>query len=136
MEIIKYPEPIVGAFIFNEKNELLLVKSHKWKGKWVIPGGHVELGESLEEALRREVKEETNLEIKVEKLVLVQEAIFDKDFYKKKHFIFFDYKCKKLSGEIKLNEELQDYEWFSLSEALRKETDKYTKRTIEKLEGV
>ena len=133
MEKPHYPEPVVGAFVFNEDNELLLSRSNKWKGKWVIPGGHVELGESLEKALIREVKEEVNLEVRVEKLVLVQEAIFDNDFWEKKHFIFFDYKCKKISGEVKLNEELQSYGWFELGDALKKETNKYTKRTIEKL---
>lgn len=40
-----FPEPTVGAFIFNQAGELLLSKSHKWPDKYVIPGGHVELGE-------------------------------------------------------------------------------------------
>lgn len=52
----KYPEPIVGALIFNNKDEIFLMKSHKWEGKYVIPGGHIELGETIEEALKREVK--------------------------------------------------------------------------------
>ena len=54
-----YPEPTVGALIINSENKILLVKSHKWmNGKYSVPGGHVEIGESFEEAIIREVKEE------------------------------------------------------------------------------
>jgi len=46
----KYPEPRVGALIFNSKGEIFLMKSHKWNNKYCIPGGHVELGEIMENA--------------------------------------------------------------------------------------
>ena len=50
-----YPEPTVGALIINNKKEILLVKSHKWlNNKYSVPGGHVEIGESFEEAIIRE----------------------------------------------------------------------------------
>jgi ADP-ribose pyrophosphatase YjhB (NUDIX family) len=49
-----FPEPTVGVFIFNQTGEMLLLKSHKWPGKYVVPGGHVELGERLEEAALRD----------------------------------------------------------------------------------
>ena len=56
-----FPEPTVGVFIFNQIGELLLLKSHKWPGKYVVPGGHVELGERLADTAIREAKEETGL---------------------------------------------------------------------------
>jgi nucleoside triphosphatase len=43
-----YPEPTVGALIFDPAGRLFLMRSHKWAGKYVVPGGHVELGETLE----------------------------------------------------------------------------------------
>ena len=52
----RYPEPTVGALIFNTENKLLLVQSHKWRNKYVIPGGHIELGETHVAALKREIK--------------------------------------------------------------------------------
>ncbi len=52
----RYPEPTVGALIFNNEGKIFLMKSHKWKGKYVIPGGHVELGETIEKALKLPVE--------------------------------------------------------------------------------
>ena len=78
-----YPEPTVGALVLNRKGEVLLVNSHKWGNKLTIPGGHVELGETLVEALRREVREEVGLEIYDVKFLTVQEAIFSSEFWKK-----------------------------------------------------
>ena len=49
----QYPEPTVGALVFNAQGQLFLMRSHKWKGKYVIPGGHIELGETMVDALRR-----------------------------------------------------------------------------------
>ncbi len=57
------PRVTIGALVFNEKNEILLLKSEKWHGKYTVPCGHVEFGELLEDAVRREVMEETRLEV-------------------------------------------------------------------------
>ena len=48
-----YPEPTVGALIFDPQGRLFLMQSHKWAGKYVVPGGHVELGETLEAEIGR-----------------------------------------------------------------------------------
>ncbi|MEK6952996.1 MAG: NUDIX domain-containing protein [Nanoarchaeota archaeon] len=130
MEEQKYPEPTVGALIFNSENKILLVRSNKWKDKYVIPGGHIELGEKMENTLKREIKEETNLDIFDIKFITFQEFIFDSTFYKKKHFIFFDFACKTNYKEVKLNSEGQEYVWVSLDKALKLTTEPYTKKTI------
>jgi nucleoside triphosphatase len=85
----KYPEPTLGALVFNPEGKILMIKSHKWRGKYVIPGGHIELGERMEDALKREIKEETSLDIHDINFICFQEFIFDPAFYKRKHFIFF-----------------------------------------------
>jgi nucleoside triphosphatase len=113
---MKYPEPTVGAVIFNPDNKILLCKSHKWNNKYIIPGGHIELGEKMEEALRREIREETGLEIYDVRLISIKESVYDKTFHDKKHFIFIDYICKTDSYNIVLNEEAQEYEWVDLNE--------------------
>lgn len=48
----QYPEPTAGALIFNPQGKIFLMKSHKWKNGCVIPGGHIELGEKIEDALK------------------------------------------------------------------------------------
>ena len=128
-----FPEPTVGVFIFNAADELLLVKSHKWPGKYVVPGGHVELGERLEEAAIREAKEETGLDIRDLQFINFQQFIHDPAFWKHKHFIFFDFMCRTDSLEVKLNNEAQEHIWVKLDAVLHLPLDSYTRTSIEKI---
>ena len=114
----KYPEPAVGALIFNRDGKIFLMKSHKWKNKYVIPGGHIELGENIKDALKREIKEETGLDIYDIKFLIFQEFIYDNAFWKKKHFIFLDFICKTNLDKVKLGLEGQEYIWVSPKKAL------------------
>lgn len=125
-----YPEPTTGALVFDREGRLFLMKSHKWKGKWVIPGGHVDLGERIEDAVRREIKEETNLDVHDLEFVCFQEFIYGDGFWRKKHFIFFDFACKTDSTEVVLNDEAQEYTWASLDELERFSIDPYTWNVI------
>lgn len=127
----QFPEPTVGVFIFNAKGEVLLLQSHKWPGAYVVPGGHVELGERLEETAIREAKEETGLDIYDLEFINFQEFIYDPAFWKQRHFIFFDYAAKTDSTAVALNDEAQEYLWITPVEALRLELDLYTRTSIE-----
>ncbi len=128
----QHPEPTVGAFIFNQAGELFLMRSPKWRGLYVVPGGHVELGETLEQALRREVREETGLDIVEPRLLCTQECIYDPNFWKPRHFIFFDYACRTEAppDAVQLNDEGEDYIWVTLEEALQMPIDPYTERAL------
>lgn len=128
----QFPEPTTGGLIFNPEDKLFLMKSHKWKNKWVVPGGHIELGETIEESLIREVKEETNLDIYNIEFICFQEFIYDDLFWKKRHYIFFDYACKTDSTEVKLNSEAQEYTWLSVEDAFKLPIDSYTEIAIRK----
>jgi len=128
-----FPEPTVGVFIFNKNNEMLLLVSHKFPGKYVVPGGHVELGERLEEAAVREAKEETGLDIYDLKFINFQQFIYDPSFWKRRHFIFFDFCCKADSLEVTLNDEAEEYVWVKLESALDLPLDEYTRISIEKI---
>ena len=127
----QFPEPTVGIFIFNRNGEVLLLQSHKWPGAYVVPGGHVELGERLEETAVREAKEETGLDIYDLEFINFQQFIYDPAFWKQRHFIFFDYAAKTDSIDVVLNDEAQAYIWIEPKEALKLELDSYTRTSIE-----
>ncbi|RLD95547.1 MAG: ADP-ribose pyrophosphatase [Bacteroidetes bacterium] len=127
----QYPEPTVGALIFNDKNQLLIVKTHKWKGNYTIPGGHVEMGEYLEDALKREILEETGLNMVKAKYLCYQEFVFDDSFWEKRHFIFFDFVCRVEDGVVQLNEEAQDYAWVDIDKIDDYPVDGYLKHSLD-----
>ena len=122
----QFPEPTVGALIFNPEGKLFLMRSHKWRDKYVVPGGHIELGERIEDALKREVKEETGLDVTDVEFLCFQEFVYDEAFWKRRHFIFFDYVCRTDSTDVTLNEEAEEYVWVSLEEALEMPIETYT----------
>jgi nucleoside triphosphatase len=128
-----YPEPTVGALIVNSEGKILLAKSHKWFDKYTLPGGHIEVGESMAEAVKREVKEEVGLDIEVEDMLLIQEAIYAPEFYKKKHFIFIDFECTTKNDHVKLDQdELQDYTWVYPGAAYNLNLDSFTRKTLDR----
>ncbi|NBI05418.1 NUDIX domain-containing protein [Senegalia massiliensis] len=130
---MKYPEITVGAVIFNPDNKILLCKSHKWNNKYIIPGGHIELGEKMEEALKREILEETGLEIYDIKLISIKESVYNEVFHEDKHFIFIDYICKTDSYNVVLNEEAEEYEWVDLNEIDNYELGGFVKSLLEEI---
>lgn len=129
----RYPEPTVGAIIYNPKGEILLCKSHKWDNKYVIPGGHIELGERMEDALKREILEETGLDIYDIKLIGLKECIYSDTFHEKKHFIFFDYLCRTDSYNVVLNDEAEEYVWADIKSVDRYELGGFTEDLLSKL---
>lgn len=128
-----YPEPTVGALIFNTQNKIFLMKSHKWGHRYAIPGGHIEVGETMQKAIIREVKEETNLNIFDIRFECFFEVIFDPQFWDRKHFIFFDFICRTSDTDVILNEEAQEFVWVDLDDALELKLEDNTRRFIEKV---
>ncbi|HEX9674591.1 MAG TPA: NUDIX domain-containing protein [Anaerolineales bacterium] len=125
-----YPEPIVGALVFNAEGKLLLVKSHKWRDLYGLPGGHIELQETMKDAIRREVKEETSLDVDQIEFLCFQEVVFDEAFWTRSHFIFFDFVCKSDSTDVTLNSEAEEHVWIPPQEAMELPIDSYTKKAI------
>jgi len=95
--------------IISKDNSLLLLRRQNSpaKGQWWFPGGRIRKGETFEEALYREVKEETGLEVIKSKLVNVYSRIFDK-----RHDISIAYLCKCKGDKIILNNEHSEYRYF------------------------
>ncbi len=113
-------ELVNGAIIENNKGEILLTTGPKWKNKWGMPGGHVEVGEKLLDSIVREGEEETGLKLKAIAIVHWGELIGTQDFHRAAHFVFFDAYCKVIGGELKLQkEEISESKWMMPEEALK-----------------
>jgi phosphoglycolate phosphatase len=129
-----FPEPTVGALIENRNGKILLCNSHKWPKLYTVPGGHVEVGETCESALLREIKEEVGLKVKIVELLSIQQVIYPKEFWKKAHFIFFDYLCN-VNGKEKVKvdaDEIQSVIWVKPEEALKLNIDRYLRHFIKR----
>lgn len=116
-----YPsQPImgIGAVIVKE-NKILLEKRKNTpgRGKWSIPGGLVELGENLEQAVIREVKEETCLDVAELSLIdVVDDVEFDNDGKVRYHFVIIDYNVKVTSGVPKAASDAGELRWVPFNE--------------------
>ena len=129
-----YPEaPIVGiGAVIVKDNKVLLIKraGEPGRGLWSIPGGLVELGEKIKDAVRREVKEETGLEVKVNEIADVTEIITrDEEGKVKYHFVIVDFFAEPLKGELKPSSDALEAKWVEF-EDLRKY---HLTETVEKL---
>ncbi|MBX4196160.1 NUDIX domain-containing protein [Candidatus Pacearchaeota archaeon] len=126
------PSLTVGAIIRNHEEKILLLKSPKWQGKYIFPCGHVESKERLEDALRREVREETGLEIYDIEFLRPYEYINPLEFHKPEiHCVGLQYICRTHNKDVRLNNEADDYYWASPHEALQLNVETSTKETIE-----
>lgn len=130
---MEYPEATVGAVILNSEDKVLICKSNKWNQQYVIPGGHIEAGEKMEETLVREVKEETGLEVYDIQLLGITESIYSKSFQNQKHFIFIDFICRSDSDQVVLNEEAESYQWIELSQIEDYELEEFTANLLQEL---
>jgi ADP-ribose pyrophosphatase YjhB (NUDIX family) len=126
------PIATVGGLIFNAKGEVLMLRTHKWSNKWGIPGGKIKWGEASETALKREIREETNLKVTDIRFVLVQDCIHSKEFYRDAHFVLLNYTCRVTGKtDVKLNHEAQEFQWITLPAAKKLKLNKPTKILLE-----
>jgi 8-oxo-dGTP diphosphatase len=103
----------VGALIF-EGGQILLVERGKepLKGYWSIPGGIVETGEKLEEGIRREVSEETGLEVEPYSMFEIFERIMpDAEGKPEYHYVLIDYLCRLVAGVPAAASDVSRVEW-------------------------
>ncbi|MBM7540277.1 NUDIX domain-containing protein [Amphibacillus cookii] len=106
MDRIDELKPGIAVIILNEENQVLLQKRAD-VGLWGIPSGHVEIGETVSEAAIREIKEETNLDIRINKLIGVYSDPDSQTFVypngKTIHFITTCFLAEIIGGELKCN---------------------------------
>jgi phosphoglycolate phosphatase len=128
------PTVTVGALITDAAGQALMIRTHKWSNLWGIPGGKVRFGEASVDALCREIKEETNLEVAGIEFVMVQDCIHSKEFYQDTHFILLNYTCQAVDGgEVRLNEEAQEFRWVPIPEAMQLPLNQPTRRLLQRI---
>ena len=128
------PQTAVGVIVFRDDKVLLVKRANRpGQGLWAIPGGRVELGETLKEAARREVKEETGVSISPKEPIYVFEVIErDDEGDIRFHYVIIDLLAEYLSGEVNPGTDASEARWISSAEL--KELP-VTKTTREFLKG-
>jgi 8-oxo-dGTP diphosphatase len=116
-----YPDqPVVGVgsvIVQNQKIVLIKRGNEPSKGKWSIPGGHVELGEALKDAVIRETKEETCLDVENPTLIDVVENVDLDEYGKTKyHYVIIDYLVHIKSGNIAAASDAEELRWVPFDE--------------------
>lgn len=109
----------VAAVIWDAQGNVLLIRRAKEprKGQWSLPGGKLEFGETLIEGVRREVREETGLEVEILGLVDVAETIRDASVgAADDHFVLIDYGARVISGTAVAASDAAEARWFSVEE--------------------
>ncbi len=109
----------VTAIIKNQYNKILVVKRGAneiaYAGKWAYPGGKVEKGETIMQALKREILEEVGIEIEDYKELLQDYTFVKPDG---NNVVGLNFLVRAKNTEVKLSEEFQDYKWVNLSELM------------------
>jgi ADP-ribose pyrophosphatase YjhB (NUDIX family) len=138
----EYPEtPLVGVgAIVIAEGRVALVKRGRppLAGKWSIPGGLLEVGETLRTCAEREVREETGLSVEIGELLGVFDRVVpDEDGHIHYHYVLIDFLCRRLSGELCAGDDADDVCWFAATElgplGLAGETEKVIRLGFDKV---
>lgn len=132
-----YPDrPVVGVgAVVLDGDRVLLIKRGQapLKGHWSLPGGSVEVGETLEQAIVREVIEETGITVDVGSMVEVLDRISrDDEGRVEHHFVLVDFVCRPVGGMLRGASDAEDAEWVALSDLMRYEVAAVTVGVIQK----
>lgn len=124
----------VGALIFRRGRVLLVERARApQKGSWSLPGGVLEAGETLKEGLRREVREETGLEVEPLGIFEVFERILpDRRGRPEYHYVLIDFLCRVTGGHLAPGDDVSRAAWVSKSELGQYPVTEGTRAVIER----
>lgn len=114
----------VAGLVTNDRGEILLVNS-PWRG-WEYPGGLIEPGETFQEALHREIREESGVEVEITGFVGICKNV-------EKNIVNIDFTCRYLSGELRTSEESTEVIWATPERAMELITFPLTKKRLQNM---
>jgi 8-oxo-dGTP diphosphatase len=128
----------VGGVVVRNGRALIVKRAHEpRKGEWSLPGGLLELGESLQDAVRREIKEETMLDVAVGPILETFDRVHrDEHGRIRYHFVIVDFVCWPESGEAMPGSDADGVAWVSFKEIDDYRVNAHAKAVIEKGLGV
>ncbi|MGQ9857669.1 MAG: NUDIX hydrolase [Thermodesulfobacteriota bacterium] len=123
----------MGGVVIHQGRVLLVKRANPpARGSWNIPGGAIRLGETLEEALRREILEETGLEVEPKGVAGVVERIYSEADAIEYHYLIVDYACRLQGGSLRASSDAQEAHWFSKEELWALDLPSDTLKVIER----
>jgi nucleoside triphosphatase len=134
---------ITVGLIWNDRDQLLLCKMKPdrgvFPGQWGLPGGGIEPGERMEQALQRELREELGIEVSGIRPAFFKDGLYEKllpdGHAQPVYMIFLLFHCRHTGGAITLNEEFEEYRWVSQADLPRLDLNVETADTLRRMGG-
>lgn len=128
-------EVVVGTLIYHA-DTVLLIQSTKWGDHWLLPGGHVELGESVFQTAEREALEETKLPVTAEYIVGFGEDVFMPEYHRRAHMMYYHVVCRAEHPNVQMDaNELKTFMWVTPQAALQRPLIAQVRKSIERFAG-
>lgn len=132
-----YPDrPLVGVgAVIVHDNRVVIVQrgTEPLKGQWSVPGGALEVGETLRECAAREALEETGLQVEAGEVLEVFDAIYrEPDGRIQYHYVLIDFKCRLVGGELRAGADALDAKWVTAEDLDRFSVAETAKKVISK----
>lgn len=126
------PQVAVGAIVFKEDKVLLVLRGKPpAENLWSIPGGSVELGETLQEATEREIREEAGITIRAREPVYTFDVLErDNKGNVRFHYVIVDLAADYISGELRPGDDAVDVRWFSADEVNKVKVSEATRKLL------
>jgi ADP-ribose pyrophosphatase len=132
-----HPRVAVGAVVFKEDKVLLALRGKPPAEKqWSIPGGCVELGETLQEAAEREIAEEAGIIIQAKKPIYsIDEIERDEKGHIRFHYVIVDLAADYVSGELRAGDDAVDVDWVSIKDLNNRNVSDETRKLLAQCYG-
>jgi 8-oxo-dGTP diphosphatase len=132
------PRVAVGVVVVKNSSVLLVKRGQEpSKGLWSVPGGLIELGETLEDAAQREVREETGINVRIEKLLGVANNIVRDDEGKTRfHYVLIDYLARPLTTSVKAQSDASETKWVDFKDLSSYSVTKGARKLIRKISAM